>query len=200
MVVVDNSSVDDTTAVVATRVGCRLISAPNNGYAAGINVGVHTAKPAPAILILNPDTRLAPNSIRVLVESLNLDRVGIAVPRVESLSGTLELSLRREPTLSRAMGLGKRGSPRFAEYVYEPAAYASSHSVDWALGAVMATSRECFDALRGWDESFFLYSEETDYCLRARDSGYLTCTPHPLVRFTSAAPQGVQTPRIRCRS
>jgi GT2 family glycosyltransferase len=35
-------------------------------------------------------------------------------------------------------------------------------------------SRECFDALKGWDESFFLYSEETDLSLRARDIGLLT--------------------------
>jgi GT2 family glycosyltransferase len=35
-------------------------------------------------------------------------------------------------------------------------------------------SRICFDLLGGWDESFFLYSEETDLCLRARDAGLLT--------------------------
>ena len=35
-------------------------------------------------------------------------------------------------------------------------------------------SRECFDALDGWDESFFLYSEETEFALRARDRGFLT--------------------------
>lgn len=38
----------------------------------------------------------------------------------------------------------------------------------------MLLSRECYDALGGWDESYFLYSEETDYCLRARDIGWLT--------------------------
>jgi N-acetylglucosaminyl-diphospho-decaprenol L-rhamnosyltransferase len=43
-----------------------------------------------------------------------------------------------------------------------------------ALGAALIVSRDCFAAIDGWDASFFLYSEETDFCLRARDHGYLT--------------------------
>ena len=46
--------------------------------------------------------------------------------------------------------------------------------MDWTLGAVLLMSRACFDALGGWDESYFLYSEETDLSLRARDLGLLT--------------------------
>jgi len=38
----------------------------------------------------------------------------------------------------------------------------------------MALSRTCVDQVGPWDESFWLYSEETDYCLRARDAGYRT--------------------------
>jgi GT2 family glycosyltransferase len=174
VVVVDNSSTDATVALLSERTDCRVVVQPNRGFSAGINAGVRVAAPAPAIVILNPDARLGQGSIRLLVAALGLDRVGIAVPRVTNERGELELSLRREPTLLRALGLNDRGWPRFAEYVQEPAAYQSSHSVDWALGAVMATSRRCFDELGGWDESFFLYSEETDYCLRARDRGLLT--------------------------
>ena len=46
--------------------------------------------------------------------------------------------------------------------------------MDWATGAVLAMSRDCFDALGGWDESYFLYSEEVDASLRARDAGLMT--------------------------
>lgn len=45
---------------------------------------------------------------------------------------------------------------------------------DWATGALMALSADCLAACGAWDESFFLYSEETEYCLRARDHGYAT--------------------------
>ena len=174
VVVVDNASTDNTVDMLSGRSDCSVVPAPNDGYAAGINVGVRAASAAPAIVILNPDTRMEPNSVRLLVEALAGDRIGIAVPRVEGSGGELELSLRREPTLLRAIGLGKLRHRLFAEYVHEDESYARSHTVDWALGAVMATSRRCYDVIGGWDASFFLYSEETDYCLRARDHGYLT--------------------------
>ncbi len=46
--------------------------------------------------------------------------------------------------------------------------------VDWALGAVLAVARECHEDVGGWDDSFFLYSEETDFCLRRADRGWST--------------------------
>ena len=99
---------------------------------------------------------------------------GIVAPQVRSAAGTLELSLRREPTVLRALGLTRTKVAALSEYVSEAAAYAHPHVVDWALGAALLMSRECFDALGGWDESYFLYSEETDLSLRARDHGLLT--------------------------
>ena len=89
-------------------------------------------------------------------------------------SGTLQFSLRREPTLLRALGLNALGWSSVAEHVQDPIEYRTSHPVDWALGAVMAVTRSCHEDLSGWDESYFLYSEETDFCLRARDRGWLT--------------------------
>jgi GT2 family glycosyltransferase len=104
-----------------------------------------------------------------------LDRgAGIAVPRVTDQDGQLHLSLRREPSLLRACGLTGTNLPIFSEYVAELDAYEVPHDVDWALGAIMMISTECYDALGGWDESFFLYSEETDFCLRAKDAGWAT--------------------------
>ncbi|MFX3745782.1 glycosyltransferase family 2 protein, partial [Streptococcus suis] len=44
----------------------------------------------------------------------------------------------------------------------------------WLVGAILLVSRECFDALDGLDESFFLYSEETDFSLRAKEAGWAT--------------------------
>lgn len=36
----------------------------------------------------------------------------------------------------------------------------------------MLVTRDCLDAVGAWDESLFLYSEETDYCIRARENGF----------------------------
>jgi GT2 family glycosyltransferase len=56
--------------------------------------------------------------------------------------------------------------------VPDPESYSADTRFDWATGAVTLFSAECAAALGGWDESFFLYSEETDFALRAADHGY----------------------------
>ena len=174
VVVVDNSSTDGTAELVAAIGTCRVVRSANVGYAGGINRGVREATPAQAILVLNPDVRLHPGSLPPLLAALREPRVGIAAPRVLSSQGELQLSLRREPTLPRALGLTKTRLAVFSEYVYDPSAYARPCTVDWALGAALLMSRECYEALGGWDETYFLYSEETDLSLRARDAGLLT--------------------------
>jgi N-acetylglucosaminyl-diphospho-decaprenol L-rhamnosyltransferase len=150
------------------------VRSANVGYAGGINRGVREAAPARAILVLNPDVRLHPGSLPPLLAALREPRVGIAAPQVLTPQGKLFLSLRREPTLPRALGLTKTRLAVFSEYVYDPSAYTRPCTVDWALGAALLMSRECYEAMGGWDETYFLYSEETDLALRARDAGLLT--------------------------
>lgn len=174
VIVVDNGSSDQTRAIVGKRGDCVLVEADNLGYSAGINTGVRTARANGPILILNPDVRMDPTSIRHLVRALETEGVGIAAPRVRADNGDLELSLRRDPTLGRALGLSRLRWPMVSEQVQELPAYDRPHDVDWALGAILAVSRQCADAVGAWDESFFLYSEETDYCLRAREHGFST--------------------------
>ena len=175
VVVVDNGSTDGTADQVAARGDCRVVRSANVGYAGGINRGVREAAPAAgAILVLNPDARLSGRSVAPLLEALREPGTGIVVPQLRSASGTLEPSLRREPTLLRALGLERTGVAALAERIHDQTQYTYPHLVDWAQGAVVLMSRECFDALKGWDESFFLYSEETDLSLRARDLGLLT--------------------------
>lgn len=173
-VIVDNSSSDDTAAIVGARDDCSLIVAPNRGYAAGINIGAAAIPDCEAILILNPDLRLAAGSVPTLLATLRSSDAGIVAPRVLGPDGRLFRSLRREPSMARAAGFGFTGHAAVDEYVSDPAAYATPGVVDWALGAALLVSRACHGALGGWDETFFLYSEETDFCLRAADRGWTT--------------------------
>ena len=174
VIVVDNGSTDGTAELLAAREGCRVVCSANTGYAGGINRGVREAMSAEAILVLNPDVRLHEGSVPPLLAVLREPNVGIAAPQVRSPQGALELSLRREPTLLRALGLTRTKLVLFSEYVTRPSDYARPRDVDWALGAVLLMSRKCYDTLNGWDETYFLYSEETDLALRARDAGLLT--------------------------
>jgi N-acetylglucosaminyl-diphospho-decaprenol L-rhamnosyltransferase len=174
VVVVDNGSADGTAELVEDRGDCRVIRSENVGYAGGINRGVAGAKPADAILVLNPDVRLHAGSIPPLLEALKEPGVGIVVPQIRTPGGALQMSLRREPTVLRALGLTRTRIGILSEYVRESDRYERPCDVDWAVGAVLLMSRTCYDILDGWDESYFLYSEETDLSLRARDAGLVT--------------------------
>lgn len=78
----------------------------------------------------------------------------------------------------RALGealLGGRRAGRIhplGELVVKPAAYGRPHTVDWVTGAAWMVSRACLDALGPLDERYFLYSEETEYMLRAGEAGF----------------------------
>lgn len=174
VVVVDNESTDGTVVIVDARNDCCLLRAPNLGYSAGINRGAARIPLSEAILVLNPDARLHPGSVSTMLKTLRLTKAAVVAPRIVEPSGSTFQSLRREPTLARALGLGSTGRPVLSEHVTETLEYERQHVTDWALGAVLLLSRAHFDKLQGFDESFFLYSEETDYCLRARDNGWLT--------------------------
>jgi GT2 family glycosyltransferase len=173
VVVVDNGSTDGTLDLLARRSDCILVHSTNDGYAAGINRAVCASPAASTILILNPDATLDADAVPRMLDSLR-PGVGIVAPRVREEDGSLSPTIRRGPTLGRVGGLSFTGLPAFTERVEDPRQYLSEHEVDWAVGAILLVDHQCFDALGGLDESYFLYSEETDFSLRARDAGWAT--------------------------
>lgn len=173
--VVDNASTDDTREVLASLNNISVVLAVNLGYAAGINAGVRASPPdSKSILILNPDVILGPSCVELMFRMLHDPTVGIVAPRITDSQGKMASSLRRRPSIPRAMGLGFTRLAVFSERMTLASDYRESHAVDWATGAVLLVRRSCYTDLGGWDESFFLYSEETEFCLRARDRGWLT--------------------------
>jgi GT2 family glycosyltransferase len=182
LTVADNASGDGTVAALrGLAPQARVVEMGRNaGYAAGINAAVAAADPYTAILVLNPDIRLAPGCVPELLAVLRRGGTGIAVPRLERGDGWAIPVLRREPTVLRALGdavLGARRAgrfPVFGELVVGERHYTSESTADWAAGSAMLISQECWQRCGPWDESFFLYSEETDFALRARDAGYQT--------------------------
>ncbi len=174
VIVVDNGSTDDSADIAERHPGVVVVRSTNTGYGAGMNVGARHASDGAHILVLNPDSRLEPGSVPAMMAALRRSRAGIVAPRMTEADGSLSRSLRRTPTLGRAGGLSFTGLSAFAERIEDARVYCDEHEVDWAVGAVMLIDRSCFDALSGFDESYFLYSEETDLCLRARDRGWAT--------------------------
>jgi GT2 family glycosyltransferase len=181
LVVADNASSDATVEVTRRLMPEATIieMGRNAGYAAGINAAAGV-RPCGTLLVLNPDVRLLPGCVPELMEALQAPGVGIAVPRLEDGDGELILSMRREPTILRALadalvGARRAGrSPLFGEVVSDHRRYLAPCVTDWAEGSTLLISLPCWHRCAPWDESFFLYSEETDFALRARDAGFAT--------------------------
>ncbi|GAA1029820.1 glycosyltransferase family 2 protein [Virgisporangium ochraceum] len=190
LTVADNDSRDGTVEAVRRFAPFAHVveTGRNAGYAAGINAAVAAAKPFSAVLVLNPDIRLGGDCVPELLKLLRERGAGIAVPKIVRANGDFSPSLRREPTILRAFGdaLGATRMGRyrlFGESVTNPASYADEVTVDWAEGSIMLIDKPCWDACGGWDETFFLYAEETEYALRARDHGFaMMYTPHANAR------------------
>jgi N-acetylglucosaminyl-diphospho-decaprenol L-rhamnosyltransferase len=180
LVIADSGSADRTIEV-AERLApdATLVKlGGNRGFAAGVNA-VAAAEPlADAVLILSPTVRLGPGCVRCLLDSLHETDAGIVVPRLSGGQGESRTSLRRRPTLARAWTEALVGGQRaqrigaLSEVIADPESYRADTRADWATGAVTLVSRACLTKVGPWDESFFLYSEETDFELRAADHGF----------------------------
>lgn len=182
LTVADNDSKDNSVALIRSLAPEATVveMGRNAGYAAGINAAVAASPSYDAILVLNPDVRLTPGCVPRLLEALQAPGTGIAVPNLVDGDGNLIHTQRREPSTLRMLGdavLGARRAGRFrllGEVVTTPSAYESETFTDWAEGSTQLISAECFARIGPWDERYFLYSEETDFALRARDAGLRT--------------------------
>jgi GT2 family glycosyltransferase len=186
LVVADNASADGTPDVVRAKAPDALLveTGRNAGYSAAFNAALDAVgkldEQTDAVFVCNPDIRMRPGCGVALVMGLKAPGTGITAPLLYDGTGRMIRTLRREPNPLRLLGemvLGASRSGRFAalgEQVTDPAAYRKATRADWAAGSLMAISRECLDACGPWDESFFLYSEETEFALRAGTRGFAT--------------------------
>lgn len=181
LLIVDNGSSDGTRDLVAAHYpDARLIPMGRNaGYAAAINAGIRARRLPGPVLVLNPDICLDDGAVRAMQKVLDArSDVGIVAPRLRHETGAQAWSLRREPTVLRALGEALLGGTRagrisaLGERICDPRRYHCEGAADWATGAALLISDACLTKTGCWDESFFLYSEETDFALRARDAGF----------------------------
>ena len=202
VIVADNDS-SDTSIDIAEHhpIGARVLrTGRNGGYAAGINAAAATVEPDVAILVLNPDIRLEPGTARRLLARAAEPDVGVVVPQMRNVDGTIALSLRREPSLQLMWAQALLGPSRAAhlgmgEMIAEPAAYREAREVDWATGAALLVTPRARACAGRWDESFFLYSEEVDYQRRVRACGFRVVY-EPEARVTHIGGDYMQSPTL----
>ncbi|MCU0671278.1 MAG: glycosyltransferase family 2 protein [Myxococcota bacterium] len=193
--VVDNDSQDGSEAKLRAAIAGEqargtwgydhvevIQSGRNGGFGAGNNVGIRAAlaradRPE-YVYILNSDAFPAPDAVAKLVAALDArPELGIAGSYIHGVDGEPHVTAFRFPTIQSEIenGLGLGLVTRLLERWVVPIGIPDGTvEVDWLAGASMMMRVSMLDEIGVFDETFFLYFEETDLCRRAANAGWKT--------------------------
>lgn len=171
LVVVDNASHDDTPQRVreAFPAAVMIENGANLGFAAGNNVGLRYAytEGFDYALLLNNDTEADPDLLHGLIAEAEADpQVGIVGPTIYYYA---------EPDLIWSAGGWvdwRRGTSRMDGGERERGQYAAARDVDFVTGCALLVRRAVIERVGLLDERFFMYYEETEWCVRAARAGF----------------------------
>jgi GT2 family glycosyltransferase len=187
--VVDSGSTDGTPdAIEQALPDVRVMREPNIGFAAGNNVALREAR-GRYILLLNPDVEIVGGTLAQLVAVMDeRTDVGIGSSVTHYPDGALQASIRRFPSPARQLGEALMltrmpGFRHLQEDEPRPGFYEQEQSADWLSGSFLLARREAVEQAGGFDERFFLFSEEADWCLRVRAAGW-DIRHFPVLRLT----------------
>jgi hypothetical protein len=179
VIVVDNGSRDGSAELVRREFPAATVvaNADNRGFTAGNNQGLALSR-GRHVLLLNPDAEVLGDALATLVTFLDENpQVGVAGPQLRSPDGSVQSSRRRFPTLATALFEStwlQPWAPRglLRRYYVQDRGDDETGAVDWVTGAAMAVRRAVLEQVSGFDEGFFMYSEELDWCRRIRAAGW----------------------------
>jgi GT2 family glycosyltransferase len=170
-IVLDNHSTDGSvSAIQSSYPGVQIINLTENlGYAGNNNVGIQEAirQAADWILVLNEDTILDPDCLSALVQvGESNPKVGIVGPMVYHFD---------EPDMIQSAG-GKLGrywqSGHLAQNELDRGQYREPHRVEWISGCAIMVRRAAIEQVGMLDANFFIYWEETEWCIRISRGGW----------------------------
>ncbi|MBI1323137.1 glycosyltransferase [bacterium] len=159
----------------------RIDREENGGFGAGVNTGWRQSR-GEWILLLNPDVVVSDdllNHVLALLDEIDRKheagsslRVGIVGVALTNPDGSRQPSVGAFPSVGR--GFLELFLPR-SRRRYQIVSPQKFGPVDWVTGAFFLVRSEVMAELGGFDEDYFLYFEETDFCLRAKRAGWATC-------------------------
>jgi GT2 family glycosyltransferase len=178
--VVDNDSRDGTADMAEAEFpDVRLIRNANNGFSKGNNIAIRQAT-GEYILLLNPDTELEPDTLRLCLDRIAADpTIGILGCRLIKGDSTLDLACRRSfpnpaNALLRFSGLSKLfpKSKLAAGYNLTFTDENKEMDVDAVSGAFTLIRASVVQKIGLLDEDFFMYGEDIDWCYRVKQAGF----------------------------
>ncbi len=191
--VVDNASRDRSASMVEKEFPeVKLYALHENiGFGRANNLAMHEAT-GDFILILNPDTILGEDTLRIMVDFMRSHpEAGVSGCKLLNADGSFQISCRRGfPTpwasFTKLFGLSTffPNSPRFAQYNLTYLPVDQTYEIDALAGAFMLLSREAYEVTKGFDEDYFMYGEDIDLSYRIKKAGlavfyvHLTSTVH----------------------
>jgi GT2 family glycosyltransferase len=198
IVVVDDTSSDDTVAIVRNKFPDVRVYAneKNVGFGRTVNVGLK-ASSGTYILVLNNDTWMHEGALDAMIAYLDQHpEAGIVGPKVLSGDGSLQQHCRRRiPTPMAALlyftGVAKMfpKNPKVAGYLMTAADETQTTEVDAVSGACLMVRRAVLDHIHGFDEEYYLYGEDMDFCWRTKLAGWKVVY-HPKAVITHFGGQG----------
>jgi GT2 family glycosyltransferase len=174
IIVVDNGSTDDTPSALPREFpAVRYVRSERNlGFARANNLGAQQAA-GEFLLLLNSDARLQTDTLAVALEWMRgHPECGVCGAQLLNPDGSRQNSIANFPTLATELlnkSLLRRIWPR--RFPGKEHTYAEPVPVESVIGAFFLARRELWKRLGGFDERFFFFLEETDFCARAMQEG-----------------------------
>ena len=180
VIVVDSASADGSQGMVRDAFPqVELVACETNvGFVKGNSLGVSRST-GQHILLLNPDTEVVDDALRLMVSYMDAHPdVGALGPCLLDPQGQVQSSRRRFPTAATGFVESTMFQPCFENSSLLRRYYCLDRSadeeqeVDWVVGASLLIRRDAWEAVGPLDESIFMYSEELDWCRRAKGKGW----------------------------
>jgi hypothetical protein len=202
VIVVDNASQDGSQEMVQSKHPdvCLLALDENLGFSAANNRGVEISR-SEYVLFLNSDTVVEPDALSKPVAYMREHpQIGALTARLIYPNGQRDPDNHRGfPTPWNAVchfsGLSKMrpNDPRVNGYFQAYADFNQTHVVEVIAGSYMLMPRSLVKALGGWDETYFFYGEDIDFCYRINQAGYqIVYYPHVTVLHYKGASSGLR--------
>ena len=204
VMLIDNTCADGTAEWVSARFPQVLIqrNQDRRGFAANANAGMRALRRGRYTLLLNPDVISLPGLLDRLAAFMNEHPgAAIAAPQLLHEDGTLQPNCRCFPTPAtlalRALRVDEIWkSPGVRRYLMD-GARSAARQVDWVTGAALVVRPSAAEAVGLFDESYFLYWEDLDWCYRMRRAGWQVWHVPDARAIHSHGREGVRRPFSR---